>query len=58
MICMEYCIRHKATLCVDWRDVQWGQGDTDFADYFEIIKSPMDFGTIKVLFIIDKNRIN
>lgn len=39
--CMEYCIRHKATLCVDWRDVQWGQGDTDFADYFEIINIPI-----------------
>ena len=33
---MEYCLRNKATMCVDWRDFAWGQGEKDFHDYFEI----------------------
>lgn len=34
---MQYCIQNNAVLCVDWRDEMWGQGDTDFNDYFDII---------------------
>jgi len=35
--CMHYCLIHKATLCVDWRDELWGQNIHDFHDYFELI---------------------
>jgi hypothetical protein len=34
---MQYCIRNNAVLCVDWRDEMWGQSDTDFRDYFNIV---------------------
>jgi len=34
---LQYCIVNDAILCVDWRDEMWGQGDTDFHDYFDIL---------------------
>lgn len=34
---MNYCILHDAVLCVDWRDEMWGQGDSDFHNYFDIL---------------------
>ena len=34
---IQYCIVNDAILCVDWRDEMWGQGDTDFHDYFDIL---------------------
>lgn len=34
---LHYCIVNNAILCVDWRDEMWGQGDTDFSDYFELV---------------------
>jgi hypothetical protein len=35
---IEYCKRNDAALCVDWRDVAWGQTDKNFDDYFDLIK--------------------
>ena len=39
--CLNYCIIHKAAICVDWRDDMWGQEKLDFSDYFEIIGIPV-----------------
>jgi hypothetical protein len=39
--CMNYCIKYKAAICVDWRDYMWGQGTEDFSDYFEIVGIPV-----------------
>lgn len=39
--CMNYCLKYKAAICVDWRDYMWGQGTDDFADYFEIVGIPV-----------------
>jgi hypothetical protein len=39
--CLQYCIVHKAAICVDWRDYMWGQEKLDFSDYFEIIGIPV-----------------
>ena len=36
-----YCLKHKAFLCIDWRDENWGQGRWDFHDFFEIIGIPV-----------------
>lgn len=35
--CIHYCVNNNAVLCIDWRDMMWGQGVLDFSDYFEII---------------------
>jgi hypothetical protein len=35
--CINYCLQHNASICVDWRDYMWGQDKTDFTDYFEIM---------------------
>jgi hypothetical protein len=35
--CINYCLHHNASICVDWRDYMWGQDKTDFTDYFEIM---------------------
>ena len=34
--CLQYCIKNKAAICVDWRDYMWGQETRDFHDYFKI----------------------
>jgi hypothetical protein len=39
--CLNYCIVHKAAICIDWRDEMWGQKTLDFSDYFEIIGIPV-----------------
>jgi len=39
--CMNYCIKYKAAICIDWRDYMWGQGTEDFSDYFEIVGIPV-----------------
>lgn len=33
---MEYCIKHDAIICIDWRDRMWGQTTLDFKDYFVV----------------------
>lgn len=48
--CLEYCKRNNAAICVDWRDMMWGQNEKDFSDYFEIIGIP----TVSLETIIDK----
>jgi hypothetical protein len=39
--CINYCIKYKAAICIDWRDYMWGQGKEDFSDYFEIVGIPV-----------------
>ena len=39
--CINYCLKYKAAICVDWRDYMWGQGKDDFSDYFEIVGIPV-----------------
>lgn len=39
--CMNYCIKYKTAICVDWRDYMWGQGKRDFSDYFQIVGIPV-----------------
>ena len=39
--CMNYCLKYKAAICVDWRDYMWGQGKEDFDDYFKIVGIPV-----------------
>ena len=34
---IKYCLQHNASICIDWRDYMWGQGEKDFTDYFEIM---------------------
>ena len=34
--CIQYCLKHDAYLCVDWRDHMWGQNKYDFFDFFDI----------------------
>jgi len=48
--CLEYCKKNNAAICVDWRDIMWGQNDYNFSDYFEIIGIP----TVSLETIIDK----
>ena len=38
---IQYCLKNGSEICVDWRDSHWGQGETDFDDYFEIIDVPL-----------------
>jgi len=35
--CMQYAMLNNAALWVDWRDEMWGQKDSDFNDYFQIV---------------------
>jgi hypothetical protein len=39
--CMNYCLKYKTAICIDWRDYMWGQGTEDFSDYFEIVGIPV-----------------
>jgi len=39
--CLHYCKIHNASICVDWRDKLWGQGTSDFKDYFEVVDIPV-----------------
>jgi hypothetical protein len=39
--CMNYCIKFNAAICVDWRDYMWGQGKSNFSDYFQIVGIPV-----------------
>jgi hypothetical protein len=35
--CIQYCLKHDAYLCIDWRDNMWGQNKYDFFDFFDIL---------------------
>lgn len=48
--CMQYCIVNDASICVDWRDEMWGQGETDFHDYFELI----GIDTIRIESVVER----
>jgi len=47
---INYCLKHNANICVDWRDYMWGQGEKDFGDYFEI----MGVQTVPLSTVIEK----
>jgi hypothetical protein len=39
--CLNYCKINDASICIDWRDIMWGQETFDFHDYFEIVGIPV-----------------
>ena len=47
---IHYCIVNNASICVDWRDYMWGQGEKDFSDYFEIVGIP----TVSIGDVVDR----
>lgn len=38
---VEYAIKNKLQIYVDWRDIQWSHGDESFYTYFKLINMPV-----------------